>query len=196
MGWLGSLALVAVVFLGWYACADRAIARPPGVLAPADPIQENVDDGPRWEIGDYSVQALARFEIDARVLSAEHYRFDRGAELAPVDLALGWGPMSSNAVIDTLEISQGGRFYQWWSREPMIAPAEITRHSANMHLVPIDPDVRATLLDARRGSLVHLKGWLIEARGKDGFRWRSSLSRADSGAGACELVLVEEAGLD
>lgn len=196
MNTLAAFLLIGLLGLGYCAWNDRAIARPPGALTPDDPVQENVDDGPRWEIGDYSVQALARFEIDARVLSAEHYRFDRGADLSPVDLALGWGPMSSNAVIDTLEISQGGRFYQWWSREPMIAPAEITRHSANMHLVPIDPAVRAALLDARRGSLVHLKGWLIEARGKDGFRWRSSLSRADSGAGACELVLVEEATLE
>jgi hypothetical protein len=65
-----------------------------------------------------------------------------------------------------------------------------------MHMVPADDATRATLLDARRGSLVRLRGWLIEARGKDGFRWRSSLSRGDSGGGACELVLVEEAALE
>lgn len=191
------LALVLLVALGLGYCSwsRRGIERPPGVLVPGEPLQELVDDGPRWEIGGYDVQALARFEVDARVLSAERYRFDREAELAPVDLALGWGPMSANAVIDTLDISQGGRFYRWSSREPMIPPGEITRHSANVHLVPFDSATRATLLDARRGSLVHLRGWLIEARGKDGWKWRSSLSRADSGAGACELMLVEDAAL-
>jgi hypothetical protein len=195
MGWF-ALLLAALLGVGYFACGDRAIARPPGVLAPNAPLQENVDDGPRWEIGDYDVQALARFELEARVLSAERYRFDRGADLSPIDLALGWGPMSANAVIDTLDISQSGRFYFWWSREPMISPGEIGRHSANMHMVPADDATRATLLDARRGSLVRLRGWLIEARGKDGFRWRSSLSRGDSGGGACELVLVEEAALE
>ena len=65
-----------------------------------------------------------------------------------------------------------------------------------MHMVPLDPATRATLLDARRGSLVHLKGWLVEAHAKDGWKWRSSLTRGDSGNGACELMLVEDAGLE
>ncbi|MBM4335703.1 MAG: hypothetical protein FJ108_07300 [Deltaproteobacteria bacterium] len=190
------VALLAVVWVGYAVWDARPIARSPGVLAPGEPVQQNLTEGPHWRLGGYDVQALARFELEARVLSAERYRFDREAELAPVDLALGWGPMSANAVIDTLDISQGGRFFHWWSREPMIAPGEISRHSANMHMVPLDDDVRATLLDARRGNLVRLAGWLIEARASDGWKWRSSLSRGDSGAGACELVLVERVELD
>ncbi len=163
---------------------------------PDDPLQENLDDGPSWEIGEFDVHALARFELDARVLSAERYRLGRESDLAPIDLALGWGPMSANAVLDTLDIWQGGRFYYWSSSEPMIAPGEIIRHSANMHMVPLDPATRQILLDARRGSLVHLKGWLVEAHAKDGFRWRSSMTRNDTGNGACELMLVEDAGLE
>ena len=196
MGWFTALVLLVALGLGWCSWSGRAIPRPPGVLAPDEPLQESVSDGPHWEIEGYEVQALARFEIQARVLSAERYRFDRESALAPVDLALGWGPMSANAVLDTLEISQGGRFYRWSTREPMIAPAEITRHSANMHMVPLDDAARATLLDARPGNLVHVRGWLVEARSSDGWKWRSSLTRSDSGAGACELVLVEEAALE
>lgn len=188
--------LLAVVWAGVVVWDARPVSRPPGVLAPDAPLQENLADGPSWQLGGYDVHALARFELEARVLSSERYRFDREAELAPVDLALGWGPMSANAVIDTLDISQGGRFFHWWSREPMIAPGEISRHSSNMHMVPLDDDVRATLLDARRGHLVRLTGWLIEARASDGWRWRSSLSRGDTGHGACELVLVERVELE
>jgi hypothetical protein len=190
------VAFVAVSFLAYQLVRNQAIERPEGVLAPDAPLQEALQDGPEWQIGNYQLRALARFELDARVLSAEHYRFDREAELSPVDLALGWGPMSANAVLATLEISQGGRFFRWSAREPMIAPAEITRHSANMHMVPADDDVRATLRSARKGNLVHLEGWLGEAKASDGWRWRSSLTRADSGAGACELVLVERIELD
>jgi hypothetical protein len=32
---------------------------------------------------------------------------------------------------------------------------------------------------------------LIEAQASDGWRWRSSLTREDTGNGACELVLVK-----
>ena len=42
----------------------------------------------------------------------------------------------------------------------------------------------------RVGDIVHLEGQLIEARGKDGSTWRSSMSRDDTGDGACEVVYV------
>jgi hypothetical protein len=40
--------------------------------------------------------------------------------------------------------------------------------------------------------VVALTGYLVEVRGPDGFRWRSSLTREDTGNGACELVWVEK----
>jgi hypothetical protein len=43
----------------------------------------------------------------------------------------------------------------------------------------------------RTGSVVRLEGYLVEARADDGWRWRSSLTREDTGNGACELVWVE-----
>ena len=188
-------ALLLLVALA--AGCDGGIPRPPGELAPDDPVQENVNDGPHWQIGGYDLRGLASIAVDARVLSAEHYGRDRESELAPVDLALGWGPMSSNEVIDALSIGQGSRFYHWsWSGHPPIPPAEISKHSANMHMIPADDDVRSTLLAARRGNLVHLRGWLIEVKSPDGWRWRSSLSRGDTGGGACEVVLVESLSLE
>src|SRR5262245_1100902 len=116
---MAQFVLALLVLCAAYQCwTGRAIPRGPGVIAPDDPGQESLADGPHWQLGDYDVHALARFALRARVLSAERYRLDREADLAPVDLALGWGPMSANAVLDTLEIEQGGRFYSWSSREP------------------------------------------------------------------------------
>jgi hypothetical protein len=43
----------------------------------------------------------------------------------------------------------------------------------------------------RPGALISAEGWLVDARAPNGAVWRTSLSRADSGAGACELMLVE-----
>ncbi|MFI5315693.1 MAG: hypothetical protein ACHQ6T_08325 [Myxococcota bacterium] len=193
------LVLLVAAAVGYCYFSGRAISRPPGVLAPDEPRQENLTDGPHFAVGDYDLHALARFEIDARVLSAEHYSSDREAQLAPVDLALGWGPMSSNEVLEPLRVSQSGRFYEYsWSSGAALraSPGEIARHSANMHMIPLDPETRDTLLHARRGNLIHLKGWLVEAHAKDGWRWRSSLTRTDTGRGACELVAVEHVELD
>jgi len=69
------------------------------------------------------------------------------------------------------------------------------RSSANLHLIPADAGVERQLLAIRPGQRVRLGGLLVEATAADGFRWRSSLSREDSGNGACELVWVETVAL-
>lgn len=60
-----------------------------------------------------------------------------------------------------------------------------------MHMIPANDAIEHQLKLIRAGNMVHLKGFLVEVTGKDGFRWKSSLSRTDTGGGACELVRVE-----
>ena len=135
---------------------------------------------------------LASFSIEARVLSREDYSFGPESAISPTDLALGWQRMADPAVYEPLGISQSGRWYRyrWGGQGPPIPLPEIVRSSANMHMVPADPEVERALDGVREGQMVRLQGWLIEARRDDGWAWRSSLTREDSGDGACELVYV------
>jgi len=138
-----------------------------------------------------TLQPLAGFSIDARVLSREDYSFGREAELSPTDLALGWQRMRDDAVLSRLDISQSSRWYQFrWSGEPPLPPHEIARSSANMHMIPSDQVTAQALRDVRAGDRVRIDGWLVEATTTDGWRWRSSLTRDDTGGGACEVVYV------
>ena len=126
------------------------------------------------------------------MLAREDYRFDAESRLSPTDLALGWGRMSDSAVIGQLEIGQSARFYHYrWRGQPPIPPAEIVRSSANMHMIPANAAVARDLDRVRVGQVVSLRGRLVEAQRSDGWHWRSSLTREDSGGGACELVLVD-----
>lgn len=159
------------------------------------PVQESADL-PVIQRDGYEIQPVARYEIRAKVLSIERYRIGREADLSPVDFALGWGPMSDNAILKQLAINQGSRYYHYrWRGDPPIEPALIVRSSANTHLVPADDSVKARLFEVRKGEIVMLKGYLIHVRHPDGWRWRSSLTREDSGAGACELMWVAEAAV-
>jgi hypothetical protein len=142
----------------------------------------------------FQIQPMARFAIDARVLSREDYYLGKEAELAPLDLALGWKRMADPAVLRQLDISQGRRWYFYrWQGEPPIPLQEIVESSANMHLIAANASVEKTLRKARTGSLVRLTGHLVNVSDASGWRWTSSLTRADSGANACELVFVETA---
>ena len=46
-------------------------------------------------------------------------------------------------------------------------------------------------LSAAAQQVITLHGYLVEVRANDGWHWRSSLTRNDTGNGACELVWVE-----
>ncbi|NZA26697.1 hypothetical protein H0E84_09890 [Luteimonas sp. SJ-92] len=166
---------------------------PPPQTAPgAAPLQSEVPAGLRpVRLEAATLTPLAGFSVEARVLGRQDYARGREAALSPTDLALGWQRMREDAVLDRLRISQSARFYRYrWRGEPPIPAREIARSSANMHLVPSDAATAAALQRVRAGDDVRIDGWLIEARAADGWRWRSSLTRDDTGAGACELVYV------
>jgi len=183
---------VALILFGaWQYFDNRSIKVSPGALVQENPVQTDVRGNVIYPQGKYTLEALANFEIKARVLSKELYHLDRGADLVPVDLALGWGVMSDSAVLEKLSISQGGRFYHYrWDNEPPIPPNDIVRHSANMHLIPTTPEIASQIKKVRPGQVVRITGQLVEARDTNGGHWRSSLTREDSGNGACELIRV------
>jgi hypothetical protein len=171
----------------------RPLAHAAGVLAPDDPAQTEFDSPqPTIAFKGASLHPLAKFSLTARVLSREDYRFDAESDLSPTDLAFGWGRMSDSAILGNIDIDQGGRFYHWQVREFPIPRREIETHSANMHMIPADASVARVLERVRAGDVVTLDGYLVEADKPNGWKWRSSLTRDDTGNGACEVVYVRE----
>ena len=176
-----------------YARINAPVTYPPGVLLASDPEQRSPPEEGPFEYGKFQLTPLAAFVLDARVLHRKIYHYDSGAALVPVDLAVGWGPMSDQAVLDRLKISQASRFYYYeYQNPPPIPPAEIISHSANLHLIPSTKAIAAQCKSLRTGELVHLAGLLVQATGPEIGTWSSSLTRTDTGKGACELVWVEE----
>jgi len=187
------LFLLMLLFGVWSAWQSRALQQPPGVLVNAIPQQVELPAGtPVIERAGYRITPLQAFSLEARVLSTERYRFDRQADLSPIDLALGWGPMSDSTVLSDIEISQSGRFYFWHVDHFPVPRREIEINSANMHMIPSTPSIERALKSVRPGQLVKLAGYLVEARAADGWSWRSSLTRDDTGSGACELVWITD----
>lgn len=165
---------------------------PPRVAAGDAPLQTDAPD----ELSPFALQAatltpLAGFSVDARVLSRKDYSSGRESDLSPIDLALGWQRMADDDVVGALSISQSGRWYRYrWDDQPPLEPREIARSSANMHMIPGTRAVAEALDGVRADERIRIDGWLVEAKAGDGWRWRSSTSRADTGGGACEVVYV------
>ena len=187
------LLFVALISYGAYqSYSKRAVVHGNGIIAslqPAqDPIQPNKTE---FNFKGYTITPLQSFQIEARVLSTKNYSLDREADLSPVDFALGWGSMSDEAILSKVDISQSNRFYYWHVDEFPIPRRDIETQSANMHMIPADKQIEKTLKSVRPGQVVKFSGYLIEAKANDGWHWKSSLTREDTGNGACELVFVK-----
>jgi hypothetical protein len=100
--------------------------------------------------------------------------------------------MSTPGLADRLSVSQGGRWYRysWGAEGPPLPPQTIANNSANMHLIPADAAGAAALDEVDAGEVVRMDGWLVKIDRDDGWHWKSSLTREDSGGGACEVVYV------
>jgi hypothetical protein len=185
------LLISLLLTIGFYLWNSREITYPPGILIAEAPEQLPLSEAKSWTHGKNRITALAEFKLRARVLSTERYWFDRASELSPLDLALGWGPMSDQKVLDQLDIWQSGRWYRYSYTDAPISRHEIINHSANMHMIPATTHTANLLKSVRKGDLINLTGYLVSVTGDDGYQWRSSLTRSDEGDGSCEVVWVE-----
>lgn len=189
------LILALVLAAAWSAMGKwekRPIAHAPGILVPEAPSQQKVPDSV-FRFEDYILSRRARFTIRARVLSAERYWLGREADLSPIDLALGWSVMSDEGLLAQIRVSQRGRwYYTSWQGALAVSEGQVVENSGNMHMIPSNSAIARKLKSLRPGDVVRLEGFLVDVDHPSGWRWRTSMSRVDSGAGACEIVYVEQ----
>ena len=189
------LALLAIVAIGYYVLSrPHATSLGDPVDWSGDPIQASTDRPP-FEIdtrkGKVTLDPRASFDASAVVTGDEHYRFDDGAFLVPVDLVMTWGKLPEEPYKSKVSYGQITRYY-FWRTKAGLDLHYVKSHSANMHMIPADDNVRRALLTVGTGDPVRVHGFLVNAKREDGFYWKSSLTREDEGPGACELLWVEE----
>ena len=172
---------------GWW--RERPLHRGPGVLAEQTPYQSMLRDAEPFTHQGYVLQPLAEYHIEARVIGKEYYRFDSTSNVSPLDLALGWGPLSDEAVLEHIDFRQSSRWLSYQYRQPPVPPQVIATHVANVHVIPADDEINRMLKRIRPGHIVDLTGLLVEVD-LPGGPWVSSLSREDRGDGACEIMWI------
>ena len=183
-----------LIILGCWSIYNRTgqVQLGPGVMALDTPQQRTISSPVHHRVNAYDITELADFDIKAKVLAKKDYHSDRGADVSPTDLALGWGNMSDESILESIKISQSGRFYYWRVDAFPIPRREIETHSANMHLIPANDSVKKAIAQVRKGDLVKISGSLVKVTSNtDDWTWNSSLTRDDTGNGACELVWVK-----
>ncbi|MBK8946724.1 MAG: hypothetical protein IPM32_15830 [Ignavibacteriae bacterium] len=169
------------------------IKQPPGILAPNPPIQKNLSQKEIWLYNDYVLTSIAEFEITCKVLQLKNYNNDKMSNFSPIDIAVGWGKMSDQNIVDKLDIKQQHRWYVWRTKQFPIPRKEIEISSSNIHIIPVNDEVEDQIEEFKIGNIILLKGFLVNVKDKDSnFTWKTSLKRNDTGNGACEILWVTE----
>jgi len=181
-----------IIVLVYFFYPEKVVTYPSGITAPDQPKQTKIIGNKEWTLDEFKFKALAEYHIKARVLSRNNFSVGKESELSPLDLALGWGPMSDQNVIDKIDISQSNRWYRWKADVLPIPAREISLNSANVHIIPKDEAIEEKFDKVYKGSLIEMNGYLVEITTADGWRWKSSLKRDDTAGGSCELFWVEE----
>jgi len=180
-------ALVVAFDVTRHQVATNSVLKAP--LQTVLPAGQNV----HFEKDGWTLQPLAAFKVRARVLGVKKYSAGDTGQLAPYDLALGWGVMAEDAVLQRIEITQNKRFYTWryWGQAPL-SETDIIGFSTNAHIIPADESVLQTLQKVNIGDRVELEGYLVQATHPRADKpWRSSLVRDDRGEGACEIIYAK-----
>lgn len=165
-----------------------------------DPVQTAVAKNESiltWQRHNYAwkLTPRAQFQVVGRVLSRQTYSRDWQAEISPLDLVIGWGTLNDTKVDQWVRWSQSNRWYYYrWPEEAPYKEQYLRTHSSNIHIVPATESLEAVLLKIREDDKILLEGKLVDIEATSiTERWRNqtSLTRTDSGSGACEILLVE-----
>ncbi len=141
------------------------------------------------------ITPLADYKISGRVVSKRHYYKNWLSKLSPVDLALAWGELSSKKYDSQISYWHSDRYYSYRAKGSFEGdPRDIGTHSANEHLVPANRNLAKALKSIKKNEIVEITGqlvnieWMDEKKGAQNYT--TSLTRDDTGAGACEVIYV------
>ena len=138
----------------------------------------------------FRLMPRASYDVAARVALTERYWAGLSGDLLPWDFVLTWGAATREPAWSHISYIQTGRFYNWSTHDFALDPAYVSSHTANTHLIAATGRIASVLGLVHRGDVVRLEGNLVDVDGPDGFVWKTSLTRTDTGPGACETVYV------
>jgi hypothetical protein len=199
---LGALGLWRLAWMGYSPIhlRPRALAHGSAVDVSGEPQQAPLEAPPRPIVvrrhGRLAVlEPVASYTIAAQVVAARAYYTDALSVVSPLDLSLIWGPVLAPRVREHLHFGHFDRHGTYrWRGEPPLSPDVLASHFSNNHLIPASRRVRAALLSVDEGDTVRLSGWLVNVSvtgGDEGSgEMNSSLTRSDTGDGACEILYV------
>ena len=148
------------------------------------------------------IQYLASYEISARVVDTfSSLKYNSANKLGTLDIGMSWGDVAKEENHKKISYSMlGDRRIRYVIRDGewvnmMGGISTVGLEIANTHVIPENSNIEKLLNKIEEGDYIKLEGYLVSASFSNNdytFKWNSSLTRSDSGDGACEVMLVKD----
>jgi hypothetical protein len=169
----------------------------------SEPIQEVVDQRPfTMTINGYTytLTPMASYDISGLVVS--HHRGDALLNLYHKadpgnikDVCVVWGEDITNGSYRKVRF-RSEEFSCYYSWSGVVTPPFKPDKMSNNHLIPATPEVAADIRAIHIGDQVRMRGLLVDYKvtkdGREIFTRRTSLTRTDTGYGACEILYTTD----
>ena len=193
---LGTCALLVLVSLNIYSCRKKnelpAYSTFPEI-ALQDPMQTPTHRPPFTTVVEnqkHNIKPLFDYHISGMVVScgfSEHQAEYRNDKLNLMDAGIIWGNNLNPAIYKKVEFRNNGVWLHAKAKDKEVWERLDQGRLSNNHLLCNDPQLKKQIKAIKRGDVVSIKGCLVSYSGRG-----SSVSRSDSGDGACENIWVDE----
>ena len=148
----------------------------------------------------YTLTPRAVYDISGLVVSQHSgdalLNLDHKADPGNIkDVCVVWGEAISNGSYQKMKYASG-EFTCSFSWTGGLTPPFNPEKISNNHLIPADAAVAKRIRTIRIGDQIRMKGLLVDytvtSQGREVFTRRTSLTRSDTGNGACEILYVTE----
>jgi len=198
-----ALCVVGAIYLSFRDVALPEASRIDAGIRESEPVQEPSDRRPFVTIiGGYTYTLTPKATYDISGLVVSQHRGDalfnlyHKADPGNIeDVCVVWGEAITNGSYRKVRYkSEEFTCYYSWSGT-VIPPFDPTR-IANNHLIPADDAVARRIRAIRIGDQIRMKGLLVDysvsREGRQLLARRTSLTRRDTGNGACEVLYVTD----
>jgi hypothetical protein len=148
----------------------------------------------------YTLTPKATYDISGLVVSQHRgdalFNLDHKADPGNIkDVCVAWGEAITNGSYRKVKFSSG-EFTCSYSWSGVITPAFNPEKASNNHLIPANSVIARQIGAIHVGDQIRLTGLLVDYKvtkdGQDIFTRRTSLTRNDTGNGACEILYVTD----
>ena len=108
------------------------------------------------------------------------------------DYCVVWGQSADPNILREFDFSNGQFTCNYSTKSNEAWQAFDPKQLSNNHLLAIDDAVRTSIDQISIGDQIYIKGWLAHYKTNGGSERGTSITRNDTGNGACETILVNE----